>query len=154
MDFYHYLLSQAQKDGIQKIVVGGIVLNNKREILVVTRKPNDFLGGIDELPSGHLENNETIPQGMAREIKEETGMDIAQIECYLDHFDYLSGSGKKTRQFNFVIIPDDCSRVILTEHSNFKWQTPLEAISNPNITNEVKNCIHIFHANEIYKNTK
>ena len=60
MDFYNFLIKKAKNDGIQKIVVGGIVLNDKREILVVTRKPDDFLGGIDELPSGHLENKETI----------------------------------------------------------------------------------------------
>ena len=153
MNFYNFLLNKAKKDGIQKIVVGGIVLNDKRKILVVTRKPNDFLGGIDELPSGHLENTETIPEGMAREIKEETGMNIAYIESYLDYFDYLSGSGKKTRQFNFVIIPDDCSKVILTEHDAYKWQTTSEALSNPNITDEVKTCIQIFNANELYKNS-
>lgn len=151
MDFYDFLIKKAKNNGIQKIVVGGIVLNDKREILVVTRKPDDFLGGIDELPSGHLENKEIIPEGMAREIKEETGMNIAHIESYLDYFDYLSGSGKKTRQFNFVIIPDDCSQVVLTEHDAYKWQTPLEALSNPNFTGEVRNCIHIFYANELYK---
>ncbi len=153
MDFYNFLINKAKNDGIQKIVVGGIVLNNKREILVVTRKPDDFLRGIDELPSGHLESDETIPEGMAREIKEETGMNIAHIESYLDYFDYLSGSGKRTRQFNFVIIPDDCSQVVLTEHNAYKWQSPLQALINPKITDEVKNCIQIFNANEIYKNS-
>ena len=154
MDFYNYLINKAQKDGVQKIVVGGIVLNQRREILVVTRKPDDFLGGIDELPSGHLENNETILQGMQREIKEETGLDILRIESYLDYFDYLSNSGKKTRQFNFVIIPTDCSQVVLTEHDAYKWQTPLQAIANTKITDEVKNCIQIFNANETYRKTK
>ena len=117
----------------------------------VTRKPDDFLGGLDELPSGHLEGTETILAGMQREIKEETGMDILRIESYLDYFDYLSASGKKTRQFNFVIIPKDCSKVVLTEHDAYKWQTPQQALANPKITDEVKTCIQIFNANEIYK---
>ncbi len=151
MDFYSYLLNKAKQDGVQKIVAGGIVLNERREILVMTRKPDDFLGGIDELPSGHLEKGETIEQGMRREIKEETGMDILRIESYLDYFDYSSRSGKKTRQFNFVIIPTDCSRVALTEHTAYQWQTPSQALANPKITDAVKNCLQIFNANEIYK---
>ena len=151
MDFYRYLLEEAQKDNIKKIVVGGIILNRKREVLVVTRKPHDFLGGIDELPSGHLEAGETILQGMAREIKEETGMDIALIESYLNYFDYLSRSGKKTRQFNFVMIPKDDTRVILTEHNAYKWQTVQQALANPKITDEVKSCLQIFNANEHYR---
>ena len=69
-----------------------------------------------------------------------------------DYFDYISGSGKRTRQFNFVIIPEDCSQVVLTEHDSYKWQTPLQALENPKITDEVKTCIQIFNANEIYKN--
>lgn len=151
MDFYDFLMDKAKKDNVQKIVVGGIVLNDKREILVMTRKPDDFLGGIDELPSGHLEVNETILQGMKREIKEETGMDILRIESYLDYFDYQSSSGKKTRQFNFVIIPKESKTVELTEHTAYKWQTPIQAIANTKITDEVKTCIQIFKANEFYK---
>jgi len=153
MDFHSYLIKTAKEEGIQKIVAGGIVLNKQREILVLTRKPDDFLGGIDELPSGHLEDGETLLQGMTREIKEETGMDIAQIECYLDHFDYLSGSGKKTRQFNFVIIPKDCRTVTLTEHDAYQWQTAAQALANPKITPEVKKCIQLFQLIESIKQT-
>lgn len=151
MDFYSYLIEQAKKDGVQKLVAGGIVLNDQRAILVMTRKLDDFLGGIDELPSGHLENNETIVQALQREIKEETGMDILRIESYLNYFDYFSQSGKKTRQFNFVIIPTACSRVVLTEHTAYRWQTAEQAVANPKITDEVKSCIRIFQANENYK---
>lgn len=145
-------MAKAKAEGIQKIVAGGIVLNKRREVLVMTRKPDDFLGGIDELPSGNLEGSETILEGLKREIKEETGMDVAKIESYLDHFDYLSGSGKRTRQFNFVIIPKDASRVVLTEHDAYQWQTAQAALANPKITPQVKHCIQIFAANQSYKN--
>ncbi len=150
-DFHAFLINTARKEGIEKIVAGGIVLNKQREILVLTRKPDDFLGGIDELPSGHLEDGETLLQGMTREIKEETGMDIATIGYYLDHFDYLSGSGEKTRQFNFVIIPKDCSTVTLTEHDAYQWQTAAQALANPKITPEVKKCIQLFQLIESIK---
>jgi len=140
MNFYEHLLEIAKVDGIEKIVVGGIVLNtnNNGEILVMTRKATDtFLSGIDELPSGGLNNDETILQGLEREIKEETNLDIERIESYLDYFDYLSRSGKKARQFNFVIKSRE-GEIKLTEHDAYKWQTAEEALANPKITDEVK----------------
>ena len=149
--FYDYLMQQAQKDGIQKIVAGGIIRNKEGKILVMTRKASDdFLPSIDELPSGNLDAGEGLYAGLVREIKEETGMNIAKINGYLDFFDYMSGSGKRTRQFNFEIVPDR-ENVVLEEHDAYKWQTASEAMANPKITQEVKKCIEIYGFNEDMK---
>lgn len=141
MNNYAYLLEQAQRDGIEKNVVGAIIINEEGKILIMSRKSDDFMGGIDELPSGNMEPGEDIITALAREVKEETNCDLKEIVCYIDSFDYKSGSGKNARQYNFVIKVEKTDNIILTEHDAYLWQTVEEIIDNTNITCEVKKTI-------------
>ena len=141
MDNYNYLLEKGKKEGIEKNVVGAIIINEDEKILIMTRKSEDFMGGIDELPSGNMEAGENIITALAREVKEETNCDMKEILCYVDSFDYKSGSGKNTRQYNFVIKVKQTDNIILTEHDAYLWQTAEEIVDNPKITNEVKEII-------------
>lgn len=141
MDNCAYLLEQAKREGIEKNVVGAIIINEDRKILIMSRKTDDFMGGIDELPSGNMETGEDMIIALAREVKEETNCDMKEIVCYIDSFDYKSGSGKNARQYNFVIKVEQIDNIILTEHDAYTWQTVEEAIDNPKITNEVKETI-------------
>ncbi len=139
---YKKLLDQAKKDLIEKIAVGAIIVKSEK-ILLLERPKNDFMGGIFELPSGNLEKGEYLSEGLIREVKEETGLDIKTIVRYVDSFDYLSGSGKKVRQFNFLVELKKCEPVVLTEHDSFIWVEP-ENINKFNITEKVKETINTF----------
>ena len=141
MDNYDYLLEKGKKEGIVKNVVGAIIVNEQGKILVMSRKSGDFMGGIDELPSGNMDNGEDITTALAREVKEETNCDMQKILYYIDSFDYKSGSGKNTRQYNFAIRVKKTDNIILTEHDAYSWETVEEVINNPRITTEVKNTI-------------
>ena len=141
MNNYAYLLEQAQRNGIEKNVVGAIIINEEGKILIMSRKSDDFMGGIDELPSGNMEPGEDIITALAREVKEETNCDLKEIVCYIDSFDYKSGSGKNARQYNFVIKVEKTDNIILTEHDAYLWQRVGEIIDNTNITCEVKKTI-------------
>ena len=55
------------------------ILNSKGELLVVRRAKDPAKGTLD-LPGGFVDNDETGEQGIIREIKEETGLDIQQVE--------------------------------------------------------------------------
>ena len=141
MDNYGYLLEKGKREGIEKNVVGAIIINNKGKILVMSRKSDDFMGGIDELPSGNMEIGENITTSLAREVKEETNCDMERILYYIDSFDYKSGSGKNARQYNFAIKVRNTDNIILTEHDAYSWETAEEIINNPKITEEVKKTI-------------
>ena len=141
MNNYGYLLENGKKEGIVKNVVGAIIANEQGKILVMSRKSNDFMGGIDELPSGNIENGEDIITALAREVKEETNCDMQKILYYVDSFDYKSRSGKNTRQYNFAIRVKKTDNIILTEHDAYSWETVEEVINNPKITTEVKKII-------------
>lgn len=141
MEDFSYLLEIGKRDCIEKNVVGAIIVDAQGKILILSRKLDDFMGGIDELPSGNMEPGEDIITTLAREVKEETNCDMKEILYYIDSFDYKSGSGKNARQYNFAIRVEQTNSIILTEHDAYLWQTIEEIIDNPNITNEVKETI-------------
>lgn len=91
------------RDGIEKIVVGALIVFDGDRPLVLRRVPNDFMGGFVELPGGHVEPGETMADAVLREVKEETGLSVISIDLIVGTFDYVSGSGKKTIQVNFKV---------------------------------------------------
>ena len=138
---YDYLLEKAKEEKIEKNVVGAVIANRQGKILIMSRKSDDFMGGIDELPSGNMEIGEDILTALSREVKEETNCELNEISYYIDSFDYKSRSGKNARQYNFAIKVNETDNIVLTEHDSYSWQTVEEIINNPKITHEVKNTI-------------
>ncbi|MEG8183963.1 NUDIX domain-containing protein [Nocardia terpenica] len=128
------LVTDADRDGVQQLVVGAVIQHDGR-ILLLKRPSDDFLGGIWELPSGKVEPGEALDQALTREVKEETGLDVVRIGRYLGEFDYRSGSGKKSRQFNFVVEVAAVEPVTLLEHDTYAWT---ELTEEPPVTDAVK----------------
>lgn len=146
MNFYEYLENRAKDNGVEKIVVGAVIMNDNGEILLMRRKEDDFMGGIFEIPGGNAEKGEGIYEVLAREIKEETNLDLKKVMTYINYFDYLSGSGKKCRQFNFKVEVKG-GPIVLTEHDTYKW-VRLDEIEVQNVSEEVKECLIIYRFNE------
>jgi len=134
--FYENLVKEAQKDGINRYVVGAIILKNDK-VLLLERPKDDFMGGIYELPSGKVEDRESLDVALYREVEEETGLRIKEIKKYLGHFDYKSKSGKKTRQFNFVVTVREPFEIRLQEHENYAWVNKNQLHEYP-VTDSVK----------------
>ncbi|MEU7144717.1 NUDIX domain-containing protein [Nocardia sp. NPDC046473] len=132
------LTSDAERDQVQQLVVGAVVAHDGK-VLLLQRPADDFMGGIWELPSGKVDPGETLDQALVREVKEETGLDIAGVRKYLGEFDYQSGSGKKSRQFNFTVDVVDPEPVELTEHDAYTWTSLAE---EPPVTDAVKEVLH------------
>uniref|UniRef100_A0A2P2KZN4 Nudix hydrolase domain-containing protein n=1 Tax=Rhizophora mucronata TaxID=61149 RepID=A0A2P2KZN4_RHIMU len=64
-----------------RVRVGGIVLNGKREVLVVQEKSGRFQGcGMWKIPTGIVDEDEDIFMAAMREVKEETGIDTEFLE--------------------------------------------------------------------------
>lgn len=155
MNFYNFLKNRAIEEKIEKIVVGAIITNPKNQILLVKRKMDDFMGGIYEIPSGNLEEGESIYETLVRETKEETNLDIKEVKTYINQFDYQSKSGKKCRQFNFEVEVAS-GEIILTEHDLYKWVALEEIDKEKGISQELKYGLLIYKFNKeqkIYKST-
>lgn len=130
------------RDGIEKIVVGAIVVDNGK-VLLLRRKSGDFMGGLVELPSGTVDPGEKILDALVRETKEETGLNVTVIEKYTGAFDYTSGSGKKTRQLSFRVQATGSVQVNPDEHDAYFWVDPNSSDFNTlNISPETKKGIN------------
>lgn len=147
MGLYELLIRKGKQEGIVKNVVGAIILNEKNKVLIMSRKTDDFMGGIDELPSGNMEKGENIYAALIREVKEETNLDVVNVKLYIGSFDYISGKGKKARQYNFVLDVKNTGNIILTEHDEYKWLTIEEIRKSNKITDEVKYILEICYFN-------
>ena len=113
------LLTDAQKDCVQKLVVGAVICKNGK-FLLVERVPSDFMGGFVEIPSGTVEAGEGLLTALTREVQEETGLVVISVLKYLGSFDYRSSSGKKTRHFNFLVESEDGEiKLNPTEHQAY-----------------------------------
>jgi 8-oxo-dGTP diphosphatase len=128
------LTAEAKADDVQQFVVGAVVQHDNK-VLLLKRPDDDFMGGIFELPSGKVESGEKLDGALRREVNEETGLDVSAIRDYLGYFDYTSGSGKKSRQFNFAVDVAASEPVVMTEHDSYLWSALAE---EPPVTDAVK----------------
>ena len=130
---------KANEDGVTHFATGIAVFQDGRLLVVRRVAHDDFLAGEWELPGGGVDAGETIEQGAARELKEETNLDVEKIIGTFEGFDYSTPKKPKVRQINFKVnvVPGD---IILTEHDIFKWITYDEVIELK--TNDVmQNCL-------------
>ena len=141
-DIVNKLLEDIKTDKIQKIVLGAVILIENNSPLLLKRTQNDFMGGLVELPSGTLEPQEDMIMGLIREVKEETGLDIKSIDFFIGSFDYLSSSGKKTRQINFKVTTYEKNIKLSEEHDNyFIYSINSKEYENLNISSKTKNIV-------------
>ncbi|MEU8580132.1 NUDIX hydrolase [Streptomyces abikoensis] len=119
-DLLDDLARTAAQDSIEKTVVGAVITDPDGRVLLLHRPADDYLGGLWELPSGGVEPGESLTEALRREVAEETGLIVTAVDDYLGHFDYRSGSGRRTRQFNFTAAVTG-QTVKLTEHDAHLW---------------------------------
>jgi ADP-ribose pyrophosphatase YjhB (NUDIX family) len=95
--------------------IGGVIIEQGRTLLI--RRGSEPLRGEWSIPGGTLEIGETLQEGVARELLEETGVEIRVLEL-IEVFDRIflenEASGpplRKTPRFHFVIVDYLCERV-------------------------------------------
>jgi 8-oxo-dGTP diphosphatase len=95
--------------------VGGVIIVQGRALLI--RRGSEPLLGEWSIPGGMLELGETLEQGVARELLEETGLTVRVIEL-IEVFDRIyvesaasAEQGKKGPRFHYVIVDYFCERI-------------------------------------------
>ncbi len=121
----------------------GAVVHAAERVLVVRRSlDDDFLPGIEELPSGGCDLGETIGEALTRELQEEIGWQ-GRVEVDLGfstHFDYLTRRGVTARQYTFSVPLGDQVIRLSPEHSSWRW-IKREDIDASDLTEESKTTV-------------
>jgi ADP-ribose pyrophosphatase YjhB (NUDIX family) len=85
--------------------VGGVVVADGRALLV--RRGAEPLKGQWSIPGGTLELGETIREGVQRELREETGLEVRVVEL-LEVFERIFRDPAGRPQYHFVILDYLC----------------------------------------------
>ena len=94
--------------------VGGVIIEGGRALLI--RRGSEPLLGEWSIPGGTLELGETLQQGVARELLEETGLTVRVLEL-IEVFDRIyvestaGADAKKGPRFHYVIVDYLCERI-------------------------------------------
>ena len=127
----------------QKVVVGGVIVNENKVLIVQRASDEEAYPDLWELPSGKKEPLEKVTDAIIREVKEETGL-TTEIIKMVDVFNFSVEKPDETRdvtQINFLLKLIGSSEVKLSEeHQNFAWITTDE-INNYNLSEETKSAI-------------
>lgn len=111
-----------------QIVLTGI-LRDKDLFLIVKRNENDNLyPGAWEFPGGHLEDGETIKEGLKRELLEEIGFTDEFNPRITHYYDEIKSKNVEliyNLEIDFIINVDRSNLEIKlsNEHSEYKWVT-------------------------------
>lgn len=106
-----------------------LILNDKDELLVVRRK-NDPGKDMLDMPGGFIDMDETGEEGMAREVKEETGLEATEVTYQFSYPNtYLySGFVVHTLDMFFKVKVKDLSHVeAMDDAAAYHW-IPLSEI--------------------------
>ena len=94
--------------------VGGVVIENGRALLI--RRGSEPLLGEWSIPGGTLEIGESLQEGVARELLEETGLEV-EVQDMIEVFDRIfTENGPKAPsdtvrpKYHFVIVDYLCER--------------------------------------------
>lgn len=100
----------------------GLAVRKGPELLLLKRRADDFLPNLWEVPGGHVDPGETIPDAAARELFEETGWRLSSLGLFLNQFDY-EGEGAPTREWNFLVDAVMTTPLMHPEHQAYRWVT-------------------------------
>ncbi len=85
--------------------VGGVVIQDERVLLI--RRGTEPLKGHWSIPGGRLEWGETLREGVRRELREETGLDVRVGEL-IEAFERIFRDEDGKLRFHFVILDFLC----------------------------------------------
>lgn len=122
------------------IVVGAIIVDKDKILIVQRSQTEDIFPGLWELPSGKVEEFEKPEEALIREVKEETALDIEIFKVFGD-FEYQALKNSQMRQIkqiNFLVTAKNIDQLKLSsEHQAYKWISQ-EQINDFDISDQIK----------------
>ena len=107
-------------------VAVGILINAQNQFLLTSRPPGKVYEAYWEFPGGKLEANETVAQALTRELEEELGLKIVDVQIWRQQWvDYPHALVR----LNFCKIHKWQGNMEMREGQQFAWQSlPVEVM--------------------------
>lgn len=99
-----------------KVVCAAIIRNEK---IGIAKRKSKISNGIYEFPGGKVEENETEIEALKREIKEECGIEIENIQFFMKNKDFQEEEIDLS-----CFVCTTTQEPVLSVHTNFIWTTP------------------------------
>jgi 8-oxo-dGTP diphosphatase len=108
--------------------VGAVIVNGDRALIV--RRATEPLKGQWSIPGGMLELGEKLREGLAREVREETALEV-EVGEVLDVFDSIFPDADGRTQYHYVLIDYRCTisegeAMAGSDVSEVRWVTSVE----------------------------
>ena len=104
-------------------VAVGVVLDEAGRVLITRRAHDSHQGGLWEFPGGKVERGESLPAALARELREELGIEIGRCNRLLEvRHDY----GDKQVLLDVHVVWDFAGDAAGLENQPLLWVAPAE----------------------------
>lgn len=104
------------------------IIFNQGKILILRRSATDTTGANEwETVGGKIEFGEVLEMALAREVKEETGLDI-NVEKLMYATTFLTSPDRQIVLLSYLCRTNDIEVTLSSEHSDFLWASKLELI--------------------------
>jgi len=104
-----------------RVSVKSFIIDENNKLLILKRDPNDVhKPSAWELPGGRLDLGEDPAEGIRRETKEETGLDVQVLNpLSIKHF--TREDGQVITMIIFLCKPFSKSVILSKEHTEYDW---------------------------------
>ncbi len=120
-----------------------VVLNKQNQVLVLKRSSSDSSPNVWELPGGGIDDFQDIFAEAKREVLEETGLEVENIELLYSHSFLHHSSNKEIGNVYFFTQANDEVKVS-SEHSEYKWVNYAETLELLNWEDHKDVVKHVF----------
>ncbi len=122
-------------------VVGCFVENARGEILFLQRNAAKSYGNTWGTPAGKVDGGESLAEAIKREVCEETGLDKPVEDFHFLKTGFVKDGGTRIVYHKFRLYLDEEPTVTLspTEHTNYVWVTPQDAL-----------CLDLIHDEDVF----
>jgi len=147
----------SQGEYFDKLVIGAAVFRRTNtsddfQLLIIRRAAHEeYYPGCFEMPSGKVDDGETLGEALARELFEETGLTLSSVLAQIPEITYttekiISDHGNEMQiiqtacQLNFAVeTTDDVITLNEEEHLEWKWAT-VEEMASLQMTRLMRMC--------------
>lgn len=138
-----------------QIVTAGFIQKKNGEFLIVKRAvDDDFQANFWEIPGGKLDLGEDIVEGLKREVKEESGLDITAVYP-LHVYKYMHEDNAEREyleiQFYCRLVDEEQAVTLSNEHAAYEWITFDQIDQFSPMSDEIKDILHSYANHPVVK---